>query len=343
MSLKTADIYAALRAYPSLIYALVAILAITPMAGFLVMEIPFQPKEFRVGLGLFCCVPTTLTSGVTLATQAKSNAVLALMITVGSNLLGILTVPFMLGLVLDGADVTLDAPALLLKLCLTIFLPLVLGKVFRDSFEAVPKFLAANKVIMGMVNNGSLAFVVFQVASRSSKAITSVPAERIFPIIGAGILLHALYFTFNGVMTEMMQRLGFMPWKERKAVWLLTSQKTLPVSMTILTYLAEEEVGEHGLIAIPMIIGHLSQLFIDAYIANVWAEWHAKEPEDASDSLPDKGVTIHNSELFQSETCEADPAEESSEKRREESLDSRIVQPIQITRGKDGKMQILSV
>ena len=42
---------------------------------------------------------------------------------------GILSVPFMLGLVLDGADVKLDAPALLLKLALTIFLPLVVGKV----------------------------------------------------------------------------------------------------------------------------------------------------------------------------------------------------------------------
>ena len=71
MSLKTEDIYAALRAYPSLLYAMVAILAITPMAGFLVMEIPFQPKEFRVGLSLFCCVPTTLTSGVTLASQVR--------------------------------------------------------------------------------------------------------------------------------------------------------------------------------------------------------------------------------------------------------------------------------
>eukprot|EP00976_Prorocentrum_cordatum_P098061 1191251-Prorocentrum_minimum.AAC.1 len=47
--------------------------------------------------------------------------------------------------------------------------------------------------------------------------------------------------------------------------------------MTILTYLSEEDVGEHGLIAIPMIVGHLSQLFIDAYIANVWGDWANKE------------------------------------------------------------------
>jgi sodium/bile acid cotransporter 7 len=46
--------------------------------------------------------------------------------------------------------------------------------------------------------------------------------------------------------------------------------------MTILTYLSEEDVGNHGLIAIPMIVSHLSQLFIDAYIAGKWAEMDEK-------------------------------------------------------------------
>eukprot|EP00976_Prorocentrum_cordatum_P040646 825210-Prorocentrum_minimum.AAC.1 len=55
-----------------------------------------------------------------------------------------------------------------------------------------------------------------------------IGCRRIFPIIGAGIVLHAIYFTFNGAVTEGMQRGGLMEWKERKAVWLLTSQKTLP-------------------------------------------------------------------------------------------------------------------
>ena len=55
-------------------------------------------------------MPTTLTSGVTLTIQAKGNGALALMMVVGSNLLGILTVPFMLRLVLrEGADVHVNA------------------------------------------------------------------------------------------------------------------------------------------------------------------------------------------------------------------------------------------
>lgn len=51
----------------------------------------------------------------------------------------------------------------------------------------------------------------------------------------------------------------------------------LQVAMTVLTYLSEDDVGNHGLVAIPMIVGHMSQLFIDSYISGKWAEAADKE------------------------------------------------------------------
>lgn len=48
----------------------------------------------------------------------------------------------------------------------------------------------------------------------------------------------------------------------------MSSQKTLPVSVTVISFLGG--VGEEGLMTIPCVIGHLSQLFIDAYIASRW-------------------------------------------------------------------------
>ena len=52
------------------------------MFGFALVQIPFEPVQFRYGLALFSCVPTTLTSGVTLVTGALGNGALALMLTV---------------------------------------------------------------------------------------------------------------------------------------------------------------------------------------------------------------------------------------------------------------------
>lgn len=277
LTIKTEDAKAALKAHWSLVYGLLAILLLTPMLGFATQEVPFKPKEFRVGLTLFVCMPTTLTSGVTMVTASKGNSVLALALTCGSNLLGVLTVPFMIKLVLGQLDVSLDPVNLLVKLAITILIPISVGKAVRETFKAVPKFCTANKTILGMVNNGSLVAIVWQTCSRSSSDILDQTAATIFPVIFAGIIVHVIYLLINGAVTEGMERANIMGWKERKAVWLLTSQKTLPVAMTILTYLDEDKVGDKGLIAIPMIIGHMSQLFIDSYISGVWAERTEKE------------------------------------------------------------------
>mmetsp|Transcript_29402 Transcript_29402/g.40604 ORF Transcript_29402/g.40604 Transcript_29402/m.40604 type:complete len:368 (+) Transcript_29402:174-1277(+) len=274
MTVKTEDIHAAMKAYPSMLYGLTMILLVTPMLGFVTLEIPFSPKEFSYGFTLFVCVPTTLTSGVSMVGNAKGNTVLALFLTVGSNMLGVVTVPFVLRLVMSNADVTLDAVALLIKLLLTIFLPLCIGK--------------KHKVSLGIVNNGSLVLIVWQTCSSSANQILDQSFINILPVLAGGVIIHAVFFCVNGAGTEVLSRMGAMPWRERMAVWLLTSQKTLPVSMTILTYLNEDAVGDHGLVAIPMIIGHVSQLFIDSYISSVWgsAEDKKAKEENVESHLP---------------------------------------------------------
>lgn len=65
--------------------------------------------------------------------------------------------------------------------------------------------------------------------------------------------------------------------REFKAVVLMTSQKTLPVSVTVIAFL--DAVGEEGLMTIPCIIAHMSQLFIDAYISSRWANDREEEAE----------------------------------------------------------------
>merc|ERR1712147_503131 len=50
-------------------------------------------------------------------------------------------------------------------------------------------------------------------------------------------------------------------WPEHMAVWVCTSEKTLPIAITVLSFLPEEQVGRHGLVAIPCIVSHLAQIF----------------------------------------------------------------------------------
>ena len=96
------------------------------------------PPEFSIGLAIFCVVPTTLGVGVALTAASKGNQALALLLTVATNLLGIITVPYELKLLLRGSNVVSVEPGpLVLKLVLTVLVPSVIGKVLTATSPQV--------------------------------------------------------------------------------------------------------------------------------------------------------------------------------------------------------------
>jgi sodium/bile acid cotransporter 7 len=52
-------------------YGLASILLLTPLLGLAVVQLPLQPPALALGLGVFCCMPTALSSGVTF-TQVRA-------------------------------------------------------------------------------------------------------------------------------------------------------------------------------------------------------------------------------------------------------------------------------
>jgi predicted Na+-dependent transporter len=104
----------------------------------------------------------------TQAMQAHGNAALALMLCAISNLLGIVTVPFFLKAVISSASsVSLNAVSLLVNLVLTIAFPLVLGKLIQSFVPCVKELATKNKVILGLISNGSLVVITWQTISRA--------------------------------------------------------------------------------------------------------------------------------------------------------------------------------
>lgn len=278
LGLKTEDIKTAVKTPLPLAYGVIAILVLTPCMSFVALEVPVK-RAFQTGLALFCCVPTTLTSGVALASQAKGNAALALLLTVSSNLLGIFTVPFALQLVLRAAsDARIDAVALLEKLVISILIPLAIGKAVREASAQAQTFVKRYKTELGLLNHTCLLLVVWQTMSRSADFIKSESAENLLGVILCGVVLHLIFLVVNYALVFGV--LGnYVGEKEKRTLLLLSSQKTLPVSVTIIAFLDEDVVGPTGLLAIPCVIGHMSQLFIDAVIAARWAE---RDPDAAA-------------------------------------------------------------
>lgn len=60
----------ALQSWGAALFGFISILVITPLAGFAALRLPLHPPELALGLAVFCCMPCTLSSGVSLTQVA---------------------------------------------------------------------------------------------------------------------------------------------------------------------------------------------------------------------------------------------------------------------------------
>jgi solute carrier family 10 (sodium/bile acid cotransporter), member 7 len=265
--LRTQEIRHAASAWPATLWGMTSILFITPAVGVAVaLHAPLE-DSFRLGLAIFCCMPTTLSSGIALTSQAKGNTALALLLTVSTNLLGVFTIPFVLAIALGAVgSITLSAESLLVKLCLTILLPLIAGRLLR---LRLGDWADARRSNITVVSNLALISVPWMKFSQSSDRLAAVAPDQLLMLVGAGLVIHVLYLALNGGATRLF---GFSV-PVRKAVVMMASQKTLPVALTVLALIPDEVLSAQskGLVVIPCITSHLGQIFVDAFLATRWS------------------------------------------------------------------------
>eukprot|EP01059_Diplonema_ambulator_P020726 TRINITY_DN3460_c0_g2_i1.p1 TRINITY_DN3460_c0_g2~~TRINITY_DN3460_c0_g2_i1.p1 ORF type:complete len:396 (+),score=124.77 TRINITY_DN3460_c0_g2_i1:46-1188(+) len=269
LRLKTDDVVKALKAPVPILASLLGILVVTPAVGFLPANINMGVDEFSIGFALFCCVPTTLTAAAALVAQGAPEAtVFALLLSVVSNLLGAVTVPFALKLVLNGLKVKLEAVKMILKLILVLLIPSAAGKVLTVTVKQAAVLTARFKIPLTLISNANLAMMVWMSLSKSQSIIIKQSAGTIFGAIGAAITLHLMFWLINCLIYFVPY--PFVPHKDyARAVWILNSQKALPVALAII-YGLDSSVGETGLLALPCIFSYLAQLLMDSAVINYW-------------------------------------------------------------------------
>lgn len=275
ISLDTQELKSAMKAWKSLIVGDVSILVLTSLTGFIPIYLPFNPKAFSIGLAIMACVPTSLSSGVTLVIQGEGHGTLALLQTVTTNILGIFISPIFIKLVLGGAveGLKIDGVDLLIKLMFQILVPLLIGKAVRELFKAkVVPFVKKYKIPLSCINSFQIIMIVWQTLSNSQKKLLERSALEIVMAVVAAIVQHIAFLVMNMLLTWVLR----LPEKERKAVIIMASQKALPIAAVVISTLDEAKVGSLGLISIPCIVFYVMQLFIDAVIANHWASKYEK-------------------------------------------------------------------
>lgn len=66
LGLKRSQAVQALSSWQAALFGFISILLVTPLAGLAALRLPLHPPELAFGLAVFCCMPCTLSSGVSL-------------------------------------------------------------------------------------------------------------------------------------------------------------------------------------------------------------------------------------------------------------------------------------
>ncbi|CAI0544290.1 unnamed protein product [Linum tenue] len=152
------------------------------------MGLAFILEYFGTGLALFSCMPTTLSSGVALTQLVGGNSALALTMTVISNLLGIITVPFWISkLLAAGFGVSIPVRQLFWNLTLMLLVPLLFGKVARNSIKGLGTYVDQNRKIFTTTSIILLSLTPWMQVSKARHLLLAVKVQVFIKAIAMGM------------------------------------------------------------------------------------------------------------------------------------------------------------
>ena len=209
--------------------------------------------------------------GVALTLQSEGDTVLSLLLTVVSNMLGIITIPIMLGIYLHNIEaVNINPISVAYKLSITVLAPTLTGIFTRYIIPNSAVFSKKYKIELSTISTINLAMIVWMALSNARDILFKQDIIQILLVIAISMFMHLIYICFNTIMVS--QYLLKIPLKQAISVVIMSSQKSSPVGLAVISNLAVTS-SQKGLFAIPCIIGQLTQIFIGSLIAPRLAKW----------------------------------------------------------------------
>ncbi|XP_076920773.1 putative sodium/metabolite cotransporter BASS4, chloroplastic [Bidens hawaiensis] len=276
LTLPSEEIGKAAEAWPVGLFGLTSILLLTPLLSKFMMQVHLKPQEFVTGLALYNCMPTAISSGVALTRLAGGNSTLALAMTVLSSLLGILIIPFSVSrLIAGGVGATVPADEMFRSLIVTVLIPLILGKLFRESIKGMADIVDSNRKHLSVLSAILLGLIPWVQVSKSRPLLLMVKPEVALVAVLMGALLHLMLLCFNALLIQILcavlggRKSIFAKEDNYKTVLLVASQKTMSVLVAVVEQLGGT-FGEAGLLVLPCIAAHIIQVIIDSFIVGFW-------------------------------------------------------------------------
>lgn len=278
LSLETKRLQTAL--YVPLPVGLAAALNIglAPMLALALMPFQILP-DFRYGLLVACAVPCTMAAATVWTRKAHGNDAISLLVTLGTNLASIVTIPFWLNIAtayfplsvigkagdLLELGTVLDLRQTVKELVWGVLIPIFLGQVLRLQ-PRLNAWASHYQAQFSVVSQALILLMVWTAAAKSGVRLSQTQLDiSILSIAVAWLSVIAVHLTTLYAGHYSAKAIGVVR-ADQIAVAFAGSQKTLPVGLLV----SEAFSRQAGLsfTVFPMLMYHASQLFLDTLIAD---------------------------------------------------------------------------
>ena len=202
---------------------------------------------------------------------SKGDQVLSLFLTVVSNLLGIITSPFLLHFYLHGSNMNIDPFSLASKLVVAVLMPTLIGMSVRRFIAGVPEFTKKHSTELSMFSTMNLVMIVWMALSTARNGLVTQRIDEIVYVVIIVLCVHLFYLSMNYLMVS--EYVLHLPVKQAVSVIIMSSQKSCPVALALISSIPSADLQQQGLLAIPCVIGQLVQIFVGSLITKRLAQW----------------------------------------------------------------------
>ncbi|MCT4370567.1 bile acid:sodium symporter [Yangia mangrovi] len=250
--------------------------AMFPLLGLFLAWVfsPALGATVTLGLLFLSVLPSTVQSSIAFTSIAGGNVPAAICAASLSNIVGVALTPALVALMLHQGDggVSFDS---IVKIGTQILLPFVLGQLLRPW---VGDFVKRHKLLTMVVDRGSILLIVYSAFSAGtvSGLWQRIPTASLIMLV----LVVLLFLAIAMLLMVGAGKLFGLPYPDRAVLFYCGSTKSLASGLPIATALfAADQVGA---IVLPVMIYHMSQLLVCAFVSQKAARREQAEAVPAS-------------------------------------------------------------
>ena len=231
-----------------------AILALFPAA---------LTHKLSVGLLFMCVLPSTVQSSIALTSIARGEVAGAICAATGSNLIGILLSPILMGLLLRKSGGSHDLNGFW-GILLELLAPFIAGHAMRPW---IGQWADRNRALLAITDRGSILIVVY--SAFSAAVVGGIWHELPSIMLGKLVIFDALLLVRVLATIMIGSRLVAMSRKDEVAMVFCGSQKSVVTGVAMAHLLFTGPMA--GMVVLPIMIYHLLQLLVGAWLARRYA------------------------------------------------------------------------